>query len=293
MWELHDRLEGHISVASCRAEIDSFSKHGQLVPALGRPLHGHADFDVELVFGARRLFVAKHLNVPLLVEIREMTDREAIVAIDVENRQRADVSPYERGLSFAQWLRAGHFNSQDDIARVLGISASKVSRLISLTRLPSVVLNAFESPVSICEVWGLDLLEALDDSGRRGPTIRVARELSGIVPRLPSKEVYRQLAAASQAKKTRRRTRDKVISDTHGRALFRVRQQTHSVAVLIRTEHLPGNLLAELSATIAQVLQRGMVQVTESTSVTRLDDHGVVGAIRASVEGCHESVGSG
>lgn len=81
---------------------------------------------------ARLLFVARHLNAQLLVGKRPMSDLEAIVAIDIENPQRVDVSPYERGLSFAQWLRAGYFNSQDDIARALQISASQVSRLLRL-----------------------------------------------------------------------------------------------------------------------------------------------------------------
>jgi hypothetical protein len=71
LWAFHDRLEEHVNAETCR------------------------------------LFVARHLNAQLLVEMRPMSDLEAIVAIDIENRQRVDVSPYERGLSFAQWLRAG------------------------------------------------------------------------------------------------------------------------------------------------------------------------------------------
>src|SRR5579862_455650 len=98
MWSLHDRLEDYLTEDTCKAELESFEKHGQLVPALGRPLHGNPDFDIELIFGARRLFVAKLLNRPLRVQVRAMNDREAILAMDVENRHRKDISPYERGL---------------------------------------------------------------------------------------------------------------------------------------------------------------------------------------------------
>src|SRR6185437_1019895 len=104
MWDLHDRLEYLILEDTCRAEIASFEKYGQLIATLGRPLRGDPDYDIELVCGARRLFVARHLNVDLLVEVREMTDQDAIIAMDMENRQRRDVSPYERGLSFARSL---------------------------------------------------------------------------------------------------------------------------------------------------------------------------------------------
>src|SRR5262245_57838727 len=130
MWALHDRLETHVTEDTCRAEIESISKHGQLVPVLGRPLRQDPDYEVELIYGARRLFVARLINQPLLVELRELSDRDAIVAMDVENRLRQDISPYERGRSYARYLQSGFFKSQDEIARSLKISASQVSRLL-------------------------------------------------------------------------------------------------------------------------------------------------------------------
>src|SRR5580698_7585424 len=115
MWDLHDRLETHINERTCRAEIDSFSKHGQIVAAIGRSVHGDKNCDVELITGARRLFVARHLNQHIAVELRTMSDKEALIAMDAENRLRRDISPYERALSYSQWLRAGHFKHQDEI----------------------------------------------------------------------------------------------------------------------------------------------------------------------------------
>ena len=49
MWEFHDRLEAHISEQTCRDEIESFSRHGQFVPVLGRTLHGDPSYEAELV----------------------------------------------------------------------------------------------------------------------------------------------------------------------------------------------------------------------------------------------------
>ena len=105
VWDLHDRLDHLIVEDGCRNEISSFAKNGQLIPALGRPLRDDPDYEVELICGARRLFVARHLNLELLVDLRELTDQDAIIAMDVENRQRQDISPYERGLSFALLAR--------------------------------------------------------------------------------------------------------------------------------------------------------------------------------------------
>lgn len=65
MWSLHDRCDRHVNEETCRAEIESFATHGQLVPAPGRLLRDDPDHEVELIYGARRLFVARHLNRPL------------------------------------------------------------------------------------------------------------------------------------------------------------------------------------------------------------------------------------
>src|SRR5207253_10688731 len=137
MWALHDRLGQYLTEESCQAEIASFLSRGQLVPTLGRRLRANPDYDVELLYGARRLFVARHLNKELIVELCDLQDRDAIVAMEIENRQRVDISPYERGLSYARWLNQGHFSSQEDLARELNVSTSQVSRLLKLARLPA------------------------------------------------------------------------------------------------------------------------------------------------------------
>jgi ParB family chromosome partitioning protein len=103
VWPGHERFEQSINEESCRAEIDSFLRHGQQSPVLGRPLSDREMYDFEIVCGARRLFVARHLNVPINVQVRELTDQEAVIALDIENRQRKDLSPYERGPPRMHW----------------------------------------------------------------------------------------------------------------------------------------------------------------------------------------------
>jgi ParB family chromosome partitioning protein len=259
MWDLHDRLDMQITEESCRTEIDSFTKHGQLIPVLGRLLISDPTHKVELIYGARRLFVARHLNVPLHVELRETTDREAIVAMDIENRQRTDISAYERGLSYARFLRVGHFKSQDDIARALRISASQVSRLLKLAQLPPVIVDAFDSPASICEGWGLEIIQALDEPLRRQATIRVARSLGQVTPRLPARQVFHQMMTpAGSRQRLQSPKRDEVVKDTAGRPLFRIRRQSHSIAFVIPLEKMKPDLLDSVSHSIAEILQRDM-----------------------------------
>jgi ParB family transcriptional regulator, chromosome partitioning protein len=257
MWALHDRFEATISEESCREEIDSFTKHGQLVPVLGRPLRGDPDHDVELIYGARRLFVARHIGQELAVELRDMSDREAIVSMDIENRLRSDISAYERGMSYTRWLRGGHFQSQDDIARELKTSASQVSRLLKMARLPSVVVDAFREPAEIRETWGLEIIEALDDPQRRQTTLRIARAIAARMPRPPGHEVYRQLLSAVTSRSVLPLNRDRVVKDAAGNPVFRIRRLRSTVALLVPAERITDQLLAALTLGVVTILQQG------------------------------------
>ena len=259
MWSLHDRCDQHVTEESCKEEIASFEKHGQIVPALGRVLHGDPDYDIELIFGARRLFVARHLNKPLLVEMRELSDREAIIAMDIENRQRTDISPYERAVSCARWLRSGHFDSQEDVVRALKISSSQVSRLLRFAKLPSVILNAFASPLEICETWGLEIMDALDDPQRRQRTIDAARAIGALDPRPPGKQVYRELITASaRGRQAKPAARVEIVRDRKGSPLFRIRQLSTSVSLVVPSANLCAAAIAEIRAALAGILQRGV-----------------------------------
>lgn len=256
----HDRMEQHVDENSCKTEIESFVKHGQLVPALGRPLRGEADYDVELIYGARRLFVARHLNKPLLVELRQMSDSAAIVAMDIENRHRLDLSPYERGRSYVTWLRAKMFDSQDDLARALKISPSQVSRLIKLAMLPSVVVAAFRSPGEIRESWACDLADALDDPQRRGQTCARARSISAMPVRPEAKEVLRQLLIASvPGRKLKPPRHDEVVTDRHGKPLFRIRRLATSIALVLPCERVATHQLARIRTAVATVLDTSTI----------------------------------
>jgi ParB family chromosome partitioning protein len=281
LWALHDRLEEHVTEETCREEIESFLASGQRVPVLGRALKGDPDYDVELIYGARRLFVARHINKPLLVELSDIADRDAIVAMDIENRQRADISPYERGLSYSRWLRAGFFSSQEDVARQLNISASQVCRLLKLARLPAVVLDAFRSPLDIREEWGAELVDALNEERTRRATIHTARAIAARTPRLSSVEVFRELLAASaNGRKIKSKPHDGVILDDQGRPLFRVRQQRSSIAILLPIQKVSANSMKAVCRAIADVLQKDQAPhvVPKTREVDQSREHARAGA---------------
>jgi ParB family transcriptional regulator, chromosome partitioning protein len=267
MSDLHARLEGHVTEESCKAEIESFLRHGQLVPVLGRPLRGDPDCDVELIYGARRLFVARHLNMSLQVEIRALSDREAIIAMDIENRHRTDISAYERGLSYLRWLRTGHFDSQERLARGLRVSSSQVSRLLKLARLPAVIVQAFGNPLELCEGWGLDLSEALEDPERRAATLAKARAICAMTPRPPARDVYRSLLAApARGRKLKARPHDDVVKGEDGVPLFRIKYLSSAIAMVIPANSVSSAALKLIERAIAARLNSTHAQHDNATS---------------------------
>jgi ParB family chromosome partitioning protein len=257
-------MDDFLTEQSCAAEIQSFIQHGQLIPALGRPVAGNPDFDVEVICGARRLFVARHLNTPLLVEVREITDRDAIIAMDVENRQRSDISPYERGASFVRWLRSGQFASQDDLAKALNISPSVVSRLIKVGRLPAAILNAFPTPTEICETWASSLTDALDDPVRRRATLREARRIGESSRPLATQVYKRLLSASAEGRKPKAKAHDEVVKDAYGQPLFRIRQQRDSIVLLLPVDKVSARLLDAIRERVSDLLQVATSQATNS-----------------------------
>lgn len=256
MWPFHDRLDEYLTEEGCRDEIQAFSKYGQLIPVLGRRLAHDPNAEVELIYGARRLFIARHLNIHLVVKIRDISDRDGLIAMDVENRHRKDVSPYERGLSYSRWIRGGQFNSQEGLAKTLHVSPSQVSRLLKLATLPSVVLSAFESPLDIAEGWGVELANAWQDPVRREILAQRAREITRVHPRLRPRQVYERLLSTSGRKpRFRALLSQDVVRAPNGKPLFRVSKQGNHVVLALPSSLASNAILDEIKHSISNILQ--------------------------------------
>ena len=264
MWEQHGRMEEYITEVSCKDEIQSMQEHGQIVPAIGRRLPSGSTHDVEIICGARRLFAARHLNIEIAVEMRELNDREGIVLFDIENRQRRDWSAYERGRSFAGWLSAGHFESQEVLARSLRISASQVSRLLKIAKLPAVVVAAFAEPAQICEMWGIELYDACENPKSRSRIIERARVLTARTTVLSAREIFDQLRLDGRSRGPRQNHRQEIVLGRYGQALFRIKHQDASVSVTIAKQHMPPAALDRIKEAIAEILQDASPQVTRN-----------------------------
>jgi ParB family chromosome partitioning protein len=224
VWASHDRPEEELTEANCRAEMEHIRKYGQAVPVIGRPVPDDPNWKAEIICGARRLFIARQLGIPLRVELRQLSDREAFAVMDGENRLRKDLSHYARGLSYASALRDKLFKSQRELAQSLGISVAQVTRCLKLAKLPAIVVDAFPKSSDIREGWGIALYDACASERVKAALIARARRLAEMQPRLAPEIVYRKLIRGLRPRGVR--VPDEVIRDprTH-KPVCRIRER--------------------------------------------------------------------
>lgn len=192
-WKFHDRELGGLNEESCADLIQGFMETGrQTTPGLVRPLRDDPDgIQYEVLVGARRWWVCKHMGWQFEAEIGNPDDGEAFLASDVENRSRKDLSDWERAWKYRRALeeiystegvaagRAAAPITQEALAARLGQSATWMARLLDLTDLPDQVVAAFPATSEILVNHGRRLKVYLDDAAARARVIAKAAEIAG------------------------------------------------------------------------------------------------------------------
>ena len=149
MWERHNREYALLTEDNCRDLIDGIRAQGrQEFPAIVRPVDD-ADFDFEVICGARRHFAVGWLRAnnytqfKYLVEARDLSDEEAFRLADIENRDREDISDYERAIDYADAVERYYGGKQKAMADRLEVSQPWLSRYLQLAKLPQAIVDAF------------------------------------------------------------------------------------------------------------------------------------------------------
>lgn len=170
MWVRHNRAYDLLTEENCRDLIDSLKSQGQQeFPAIVRRLPAGQGAEYEVICGARRHFAVSWLranNYPqfrYLIEVRDLTDEEAFRLADIENRDRADLSDYERACDYLQALAAYYGGKQKTMAARLEVSEAWLSRYLHLARLPKVILAAWPRITEIRELHARQLRVLLHD----------------------------------------------------------------------------------------------------------------------------------
>lgn len=120
---------------------DSIREHGMLQPILVRPL---STGGYQIVAGERRWRAARMLGLDEVpVNIRELSDSEAMQIAIIENLQRENLNPVEEANGYNELIEK-YGMTQDKVAKMVGRSRSSVANAIRILTLPESVLDMLE-----------------------------------------------------------------------------------------------------------------------------------------------------
>ena len=132
-----------------RLREDIAAAGGNVQPILVRPAQEAGKY--EMVFGHRRRQACMELGLPVLATIDAGVDSDLrlFAAMDRENRERADLSPYEQGAMYRHALNENLYPSNRRLAEALGVSHTWVANVLAVADLPPPVIECFRSPLEI------------------------------------------------------------------------------------------------------------------------------------------------
>ncbi len=208
MWHGHNRDYDSLSESRCRDLIESFKRVGrQEFPAIVRRISDSRDHDFELICGARRHWTASFLGWDLLVEVRDLNDKQAFILQDIENRDREDISDYERALDYRAALPLYFDNNQSQMAQFLEIDKSNFGKLLELTGLPKAIVSAYADMRELKTHHGTIYRQLLADNSAKKRVLERAQAITE--EPLAGKQVMVELKKAAAGKPLDRRSRPK------------------------------------------------------------------------------------
>ncbi|MEE9336027.1 MAG: ParB/RepB/Spo0J family partition protein [Granulosicoccaceae bacterium] len=190
-WSGHNRDYGVLSKERCRDLIEGFRRAGQQFPAIVRKVKNSDQFDYEFICGARRHWTASYLDRDLLIEVRDLEDKDAFLLQDIENRDREDISDYERAVDYAKALPVYFDGKKSHMAEQLQIDPGNFNRFLALAELPKEIVSAYGDIRDLVTHHGTIYGKMLKEPNSSKKLIATAKTLAGMG--LSGKDVLAQL----------------------------------------------------------------------------------------------------
>lgn len=152
----------------------------------------------EIVFGHRRHRACSELGIPVLatIDTSAVSDHDLFSAMDRENRERADLSPYEQGMMYRRALDEKLYPSNRRLAEALGVSHTWVANVLLVADLPAPVVDCFRSPLEIQHRHAKTIAAALESD--RKAVLRRAEKLRAFERAGAATAVVSALVASSK-----------------------------------------------------------------------------------------------
>jgi ParB family transcriptional regulator, chromosome partitioning protein len=231
-----------------RLKSDIEQAGGNVQPILVRQLENKTGA-YEIVFGHRRHQACKELGMPVLAVIwpHPLTDAELFSAMDRENRERADLSPYEQGMMYLRALEENLYPSQRRLAEALGVSHTWVRKALVVAELPQPVVECFKSPLDIQYRHAEKLAAALE--ANRKAVLKRAEKIRG--QRLSSNEVTEMLVEPDATLDLRRAMEITALGKPVGQYF---RDKSGSLVIKLNADVVPAEQLDSLIQQITKLL---------------------------------------
>ncbi len=248
-WPFHNRLYELLTETECSDLIESIRTHGQLVPAIGRRHKTEGRADIEIVSGARRLWVARFLKIRIKVDLRVLTDEEAFVVSEDSNRYE-DITQYERAIEYRRVLGAIFGGNQARMAARVNISAGHLSRFLALAELPKPIVEAFPDPRKITLKLAAQIRAAMNSPGADKRILAVASEIARKHEPTEAEAIARAILA-TKGRKPGSGGKRVEIKGPDGAVAFTLEKRSREVIVKIPKDRIG---LAQLARLISEAL---------------------------------------
>ena len=154
---LDDDAEAHAALMA------SLRDHGQQVPVLVRPHPTEAD-RYQVVYGRRRVRALRDLGLPVKAMIRDLDDRDLVIAQGQENSARKDLSFVEKSIFARQMRDAGY--DRKVICAALHVDKTQISRMLTVAdAVPLDLIDAIGSAPAVGRSRWLALAARLSETG--------------------------------------------------------------------------------------------------------------------------------
>lgn len=149
VWRHHNRLYDLLTPENCEDLISSIEARGaQTVSAIVRPAAENDDgIEFEIIAGARRHFSVSYLrnakgrkDILYRIEPHDLSDEEAFLIADAENRDREDLSDFERARDYQKALEFYYGGSMKEMAAKLNVAEKWLYNFIVLARMPEEII---------------------------------------------------------------------------------------------------------------------------------------------------------
>ena len=184
---------------------ENIKRNGQDTPVRVRPAAAGSKTEYELVEGHRRHAAILQLNketdggfrILARLDAKAAEAKDLVLKMYRENAEREDLSAYETGGMFAQWLATGIYKSQREIGVATSLHETTVGQYVAIAELPAEVIAAFRDPRTIAVRWSKDLARVCRE--RLKITLARASKLAKLDPTPEAEAVFKTLTAEGVA----------------------------------------------------------------------------------------------